>query len=998
MKIEKIIIENFRIFNGHYKFDFSNKDIIIINGPNGNGKSTIFDSIQWCLTGEIPRYKGNDEWRKFNYLMNEKVFKTEGKQSMFVEVWLKTNKENTYRIKRSSEKESTGNLGKEKITINDKSLNLSKGTKEIREILTRDGLKNERSGKKNEINLPSFFASTQVLSQDALHNFIRADKPSERYKVINEILGIGKYGEDFERFIELARKTVEERKKELWDELEKPQAELNKLTIQISEKEELRLGIGEDSERELIISTEKLLEKIKRLKIVKIEIPNTILKLDEGIQENLIQIKQNVTQIKVHHEEIKLDVENSRELFLLAPQTFIDNTSSISHQLKALQDKQNRREKGKSIVNTRRIELETLKIKRKEYNKEKEYYNALKNKKTEIQLEIKNILSHVDVVKAIKNFGEKQVFIDTYQSYLKEKDIVKKALRYIEIDQKLINLKGKRLVDFDTAVECGKQLDERSEQLRVVSSKVKEIEGQVIEKKNSTLEELVRQVQELVLVKEQETICPVCGVNHKSNEKLNLAITEKIRVFSEKLSDLEKKLFELQATKSKFVEEIRLIKLKKEQKESEILGIEKNEGALRLNKEQLITEAPEIARYVTNSDTNKIYKQIEKFLSDYQLPFGMLNSLIEKEGIVSELESEELLKKQVIDEIKNKTQRWGKYLDLEEKEINLKIQKINDYINGTKEERLYLEQKRLELNQENNNLIEIWEKRIRKIGDFQREYENFTGDIAELDEMKEKSNARVKILTEVEADLRTHLANIHSFLRDDEVKQLTKKKDSIKIEVEKKEKVLKRYENFLDRELAGLKASHTLVNSELIGEYLSQHSEYINQLFMQISPHAVYRYVQLVPRGKNLYVVMTKNREDAQKLQELDEQELKQQFNASLKFSSGQSNVLALCIFLALNRSQKWTELKFLGIDDPFQNLDDINIFSFIDVISQIVSLQRKQLLISTHNEDFANLIRAKTGLTAEKLGNITFQAYNDEGASVKGNCVVKGEEGMGIN
>lgn len=167
---------------------------------------------------------------------------------------------------------------------------------------------------------------------------------------------------------------------------------------------------------------------------------------------------------------------------------------------------------------------------------------------------------------------------------------------------------------------------------------------------------------------------------------------------------------------------------------------------------------------------------------------------------------------------------------------------------------------------------------------------------------------------------------------------------------------------------------------------------------MQISPHAVYRHVHLVPQGKNLYVVMTKEHETVKNLRELGEQELKQQFNASLKFSSGQSNVLALCIFLALNRSQQWTKLKFLGIDDPFQNLDDINIFSFIDVLSQVVSMQNKQLLISTHNEDFSHLIRVKMGIEAERIGNIIFQAYNDQGASVRGNCVVKGEEEIGLN
>lgn len=50
------------------------------------------------------------------------------------------------------------------------------------------------------------------------------------------------------------------------------------------------------------------------------------------------------------------------------------------------------------------------------------------------------------------------------------------------------------------------------------------------------------------------------------------------------------------------------------------------------------------------------------------------------------------------------------------------------------------------------------------------------------------------------------------------------------------------------------------------------------------------------------------------------------------------------------------TPLQTIGIDDPFQNLDDINVFSFLDVLSQI--LLDKQVIISTHDDKFANLIR----------------------------------------
>ena len=48
---------------------------------------------------------------------------------------------------------------------------------------------------------------------------------------------------------------------------------------------------------------------------MKIEIPNRILKLEKNIQDELIKIKQNVTRNKERQEEMKIDLENSRELF-----------------------------------------------------------------------------------------------------------------------------------------------------------------------------------------------------------------------------------------------------------------------------------------------------------------------------------------------------------------------------------------------------------------------------------------------------------------------------------------------------------------------------------------------------------------------------------------------------------------------------------------------------------------------------------------------------------
>lgn len=54
MKFKKIILENFGIYNGINEFDLNlnnKKNIILIGGKNGNGKTTLFTSIKLCLYG-----------------------------------------------------------------------------------------------------------------------------------------------------------------------------------------------------------------------------------------------------------------------------------------------------------------------------------------------------------------------------------------------------------------------------------------------------------------------------------------------------------------------------------------------------------------------------------------------------------------------------------------------------------------------------------------------------------------------------------------------------------------------------------------------------------------------------------------------------------------------------------------------------------------------------------------------------------------------------------
>ena len=53
-------------------------------------------------------------------------------------------------------------------------------------------------------------------------------------------------------------------------------------------------------------------------------------------------------------------------------------------------------------------------------------------------------------------------------------------------------------------------------------------------------------------------------------------------------------------------------------------------------------------------------------------------------------------------------------------------------------------------------------------------------------------------------------------------------------------------------------------------------------------------------------------------------------------FSSAQNNVLAIAIFLSFALDSKWSKLETIFLDDPIQNMDDINIYAFTDLIKKI--------------------------------------------------------------
>ena len=92
-------------------------------------------------------------------------------------------------------------------------------------------------------------------------------------------------------------------------------------------------------------------------------------------------------------------------------------------------------------------------------------------------------------------------------------------------------------------------------------------------------------------------------------------------------------------------------------------------------------------------------------------------------------------------------------------------------------------------------------------------------------------------------------------------------------------------------------------------------------------------------------------------------------------FSSAQLNTFGVSMFLSMALRQNWLNLDTVLLDDPIQNLDDINILSLIDLIRGLLDLKSgKQVVMSTHDERFYNLIKRK--FTGYKLKAYKFESY----------------------
>lgn len=149
-----------------------------------------------------------------------------------------------------------------------------------------------------------------------------------------------------------------------------------------------------------------------------------------------------------------------------------------------------------------------------------------------------------------------------------------------------------------------------------------------------------------------------------------------------------------------------------------------------------------------------------------------------------------------------------------------------------------------------------------------------------------------------------------------------------------------------------LKKINNFIKSK-VSQYF--YTDLINTIYSKIDPHPDFKKVKfecdMSEKGKpKLHVY-------------IEDKSGRNIVSPTLSFSSAQINVLSLSIFLAkaLNTTDAdGRPVDCIFIDDPIQSMDSINVLGIIDLLRNICVNLGKQIIISTHDENFHGLLKNK--------------------------------------
>lgn len=156
------------------------------------------------------------------------------------------------------------------------------------------------------------------------------------------------------------------------------------------------------------------------------------------------------------------------------------------------------------------------------------------------------------------------------------------------------------------------------------------------------------------------------------------------------------------------------------------------------------------------------------------------------------------------------------------------------------------------------------------------------------------------------------------------------------------------------------------LNASIEAEYsltINRLRNRINGFFYTDLINAIYRKIDPHPDFKEVQFDCDFPEESIPKLNVLVSDSQGYVIAPNLYFSAAQLNILSLSIFLARAlhvKTADGTDVRCIFIDDPIHSMDSINVLSTIDMLRTISKKFDRQIILSTHDRNFFDLLQKK--------------------------------------
>lgn len=1021
MKIKKVEIQAFRAYdiveNGTFDFKLNEEeyaDFISLYAPNGFGKTSFYDAVEYGYTNNIERLLKNKN--------NKDIAKSEKNIS---------NNDKQYILRNRYSNPDLNSFVKLHTNKEDIIRNISN---------PRKGASDFKFDEKETEN--KYFKEV-ILSQDWISGFLKEDKPEDRYKTFIEYFGDRELDKYYNTLTSLISQNGKEISK-LNGQLKGIQLELKfdgdkDVLFKVNEKiERLNKKIklfnridSQTSESDVLELTNSLTERLNDIEFEIAKHQNLISDLDRLIigNEALIGFKQ----FKENSENLKKVIEKQRELGLVliefedVKKKKVELASIQDHNMKLTKEKEQKEKilgllskyndiiKGikdkngeiKSLqssqdtinkeISDQKIQLSKLEVQISTNQNEINRINQTVEKSPEIEQNISSAENQIkqlkkdaslkkdELEKKSKNLDSLEVFISElnnallniendifpsefyknfvkYSKQLRRNEELKKKIE--EENKKLISIKKEIAehdnfqVELDRFISTGLSIinDKKADSCPLCNQKYKSYTDLADKVANN---KLLSETSNLLLSRKNEVDNIISGISEDINKTKTLIINSIKKDISEnelKIQELNTQLLNIKQVITDFETKV--------DDESKKLAVSR---ALILNKS--IEEYNEWAK----EQSIKLSEEIKKYQSDLTSLKDKIKNNEEQTQVVntkidlSNKDIESLKNDKVVHEVRTFFSENYPNLNIESEYINNDLLALSitqkEYQTNFKRLKTDIEQKEKDLVSDKEDFIKLeLEKINNNIEALSRGVETYKIEVIkymDLDINTVEEEAFNKIINDIKKSNEAKILDYRNEVK--ELNLLSQLKENVlpylKYEENRKtQNDLKTSKSLKDKINKKLNEEITKVSSHIEKQIKSFfYEDLINDLYKRIDPHPDYKKVKFIPDFKDnkpkLNVCVYKENDD------------KNFIIPNLYFSQAQLNILSLCIFLAkaLNaKDNKGNSIDCIFVDDPIQSMDSINILSTIDLLRSIVVNQQKQIILSTHDENFHNLLKKK--------------------------------------